>query len=340
MNPQSPFRSRPLYSGIQWRLTAAYVAVTIVAILAVEMAMALDVIPRSPAFLVGVAAIAGGLFGFLTARAIKRRLRAIARAAAAIAAGDLSQRLVVDGDDEIAELAEQFNEMAARLDANAAELRRLAAADERSRLAGELHDSVNQQIFSISMLAAAARKKLRSHPVSSEPESVSDVLSVPESVFDDLARLETLARDTHTEMRALIRELRPIALENADLSTALKQYVSDFGNRYGLTVVVDAPPIGRLPADLETALFRIAQEALGNAVRHSAAKQVHVSLRREDGAIDLSVQDDGRGFDMQAHGEGLGLHSMSERAQAFGGTCEVRSAPGQGCSVHVRVRVI
>ena len=294
--------------------------VTIVAILAVEVAMALAVIPRSPVFLVGAAAAAGGLFGFVTARAIKRRLRAIARAAAAIAAGDLSQRLAIDGDDEIAELAEQFNEMASRLDANAAELRRLAAADERSRLAGELHDSVNQQIFSISMLTATARKKLGDHPVS-----------------DDLARLETLARETHTEMRALIRELRPTALENADLSTALKRYVSDFGSRYGLTVVVDAPPIGHLPADLETALFRISQEALGNAVRHASAKRVHLSLRRDDAAIELSVQDDGRGFDVQAHGEGLGLHSMRQRAQAFGGTCEVRSAPGQGCSVHVRV---
>src|SRR3990172_2584528 len=244
------------------------------------------------------------------------------QAAAAIAAGDLSQRLAIDGDDEIAELAEQFNEMALRLDANAAELRRLAAADERSRLAGELHDSVNQQIFSISMLAATARKKMGSHPVS-----------------DDLARLETLARETHTEMRALVRELRPTALEHADLSTALKRYVSDFGSRYGLTVVVDAPPIGRLPADLETALYRIAQEALGNAVRHASAKQVHLSLRRDDGVIELSVQDDGHGFDVQAHREGLGLHSMRERAQAFGGTCEVRSEPGKGSSIYVRVRV-
>ena len=322
MNRQSPFRSRPLYSGIQWRLTATTVAVTVVAILAVEVAMALDVIPRSPVFLVGAAAVAGGLFGFLTSRAIKRRLRSIARAAAAIAAGDLSQRLAIDGDDEIAELAEQFNEMALRLDANAAELRRLAAADERSRLAGELHDSVNQQIFSISMLAATARKKMGSHPVS-----------------DDLARLEALARETHTEMRALVRELRPTALEHADLSTALKRYVSDFGSRYGLTVVVDAPPIGRLPVDLETALYRIAQEALGNAVRHASAKQVHLSLRRDDGVIELSVQDDGHGFDVQAHREGLGLHSMRERAQAFGGTCEVRSEPGKGSSIYVRVRV-
>ena len=323
MDQQSPFRSRPLYSGIQWRLTATYVVVAVVAILAVEVAMTLAVIPRSPVFLVGAAAAAGGVFGFVTARVIKRRLRAIARAAAAIAAGDLSQRLVIDGDDEIAELAEQFNETASRLDANAAELRRLAAADERSRLAGELHDSVNQQIFSISMLAATARKKVGSHPAS-----------------DDLARLETLARETHAEMRALVRELRPTTLEHADLSTALKRYVADFGSRYGLTVVVDAPPIGRLSADLETALYRIAQEALGNAVRHAAAKQAYLSLRRDGGAIELSIQDDGRGFDVQTHGDGLGLHSMQERAQAFGGTCEVRSAPGQGCSVHVRVRVI
>ena len=314
------FRSRHVYSGIQWRLTATYVAVTVFAILAVEVAVALDVIPRSPALLVGSAALASGAFGFITARVIKLRLRAIARASAAIAAGDLSQRLVIDGDDEIAELAEQFNEMAARIDGSATELRRLAAAAERSRLASELHDSVNQQIFSISMLAAAARKKLSDHPLAA-----------------DLARLEMLARETHTEMRTLIRELRPAALSDTDLSTALTRYVSSFNERYGLTVYVDAQPVGRLPVDLETALFRIAQEALGNAVRHSAARQIHLSLKREAGGIDLSVEDDGRGFDPSAHSDGLGLHSMGERARSIGGMYEVSSLPGHGCRVRVSV---
>jgi signal transduction histidine kinase len=308
-----------LYSGIQWRLTATYVAVTVFAILAVEIAVALDWIPRSPVLLVATAALAGGSFGFITARVIKLRLRAIARATAAIAAGDLSQRLVVDGDDEIAELADQFNDMAGRLDANAGELRRLAAASERSRLASDLHDSVNQQIFSISMLTATARRKLGDHALAA-----------------DLARLETLARETHTEMRALIRELRPTALEGTDLSAALTRYVADFKSRYGLEVVVDAPPIGRLSTDLETALFRIAQEALGNAVRHSAAKQIQIVVRREDGTIEMSVQDDGRGFDLKAHSEGLGLHSMRERAEAVDGTCDIASSPGQGCLVRVR----
>ncbi|HJW83922.1 MAG TPA: sensor histidine kinase [Anaerolineae bacterium] len=314
------FRARPVYTGIQWRLTATYVVVTVFAILAVEVAVALDVIPRSLALLVGAAAIAGGTFGFVTARVIKLRLRAIARASAAIAAGDLSQRLVIDGDDEIAELAEQFNEMAARLDANAAELRQLAAAAERSRLASELHDSVNQQIFSISMLAAAARKKLGDQPLA-----------------PDLARLETLAREAHAEMRALIRELRPAALDGADLSVALSRYVSDFEERYGLTVNVSAQPVGRLPIDLDTALFRIAQEALGNAVRHSAAKHIDLGLRHEGSTLELTVQDDGRGFDLTAHSDGLGLHSMGERARSIGGTYQVSSEPGRGCLVRVRV---
>lgn len=319
-NDQYPFRSRSVLSGIQWRLTATYVAVTVFAILAVEVAVAFNLIPRSLLLLVTTAALAGGTFGFVTARVIKLRLRAIARASAAIAAGDLSQRLVIDGDDEIAELAGQFNEMAARLDGNAVELRRLAAAAERSRLASELHDSVNQQIFSISMLAAAARKKAGDHPLA-----------------PDLARLETLAREAHSEMRALIRELRPAALDGNDLSGALTRYVADFKDRYGLEVQVDAQATGRLPIDLETALFRVAQEALGNAVRHSAAKHIRVDLRWEGGAIELSVRDDGRGFDPATHSDGLGLHSMGERARALGGTYDVISVPGQGCEVRVRI---
>jgi len=314
------FRSRLLYSGIQWRLTATYVAVTVFTILAVEVAVALDWIPRSLTLLLVAAGLTSAAFGFITARVIKLRLRAIARASAAIAAGDLSQRLTVDGDDEIAELTEQFNDMAARLDSNAVELRRLAATTERSRLASELHDSVNQQIFSISMMAAAVRKKLGDH-----------------SLAPEVAHLETLARETHAEMRALIRELRPTALDGSDLATALNHYVSDFNTRYGLSVVVDAQSPGRLPLDLETALFRIAQEALGNAVRHSAAKNIHLGLHRDGNELALSVQDDGHGFDMTAHSDGLGLHSMRERAQSVGGTYHVVSAPGEGCTVRVRV---
>jgi signal transduction histidine kinase len=155
----------------------------------------------------------------------------------------------------------------------------------------------------------------------------------------DLARLETLARETHAEMRALIRELRPTALDGADLAAALSRYVSDFNSRYGLTVVVDAPPVGRLSTDLETALFRIAQEALGNAVRHSAAKHIHLSLHRGENAVELSVRDDGRGFDLSAHSHGLGLYSMRERAESMGGTCEMISAPGQGSTVRVRAPI-
>jgi signal transduction histidine kinase len=250
---------------------------------------------------------------------IKLRLRAIARASAAIAAGDLSQRLVIDGDDEIADLAEQFNDMAARLDANAAELRRLAASAERSRLAGELHDSVNQQIFSISMLAAAINKKLGDHPLA-----------------PDVLRLSTLASETHTEMRALIRELRPAALDHHDLSSALKHYVADFGKRYNVTMQVDTQPVGQLSVEVESAFYRIAQEALGNAVRHAFAKHISLKLKRDNEAISLHVEDDGRGFDLSAHSDGLGLHTMRRRAESIGAEYEVKSAPGRGSRVRVR----
>jgi signal transduction histidine kinase len=106
-----------------------------------------------------------------------------------------------------------------------------------------------------------------------------------------------------------------------------------------LSVVVEAMPVGRLPIDTETALYRIAQEALGNAVRHSAARNIRLSLRRDGSLIELQVHDDGRGFDPAAHSEGLGLHSMRERAQSVGGVYEVHSAPGQGCVVSVRVPI-
>lgn len=321
MNDYSPLlRPRRLFASIQWRLTATYVAITVFAIMGVEVAVAFNWLPSSPLLLVGTAALAGGTFGFITARVIKLRLRALARASAAIAAGDLSQRLTIDGDDEIADLAEQFNDMAARLDANAGELRRLAASAERSRLASELHDSINQQIFSISMLAAAINKKLGNHPLAL-----------------DVMRLATLATETHTEMRALIRELRPAALAHHDLSAALKHYVADFGERYNVIMQIDTQPVGQLSAEVEAALYRIAQEALGNAVRHAFAKHVALKLQRQNETIELSIEDDGRGFDLSAHSDGLGLHTMRRRAESIGAEYDLSTTPGNGSCVQVRL---
>jgi signal transduction histidine kinase len=199
----------------------------------------------------------------------------------------------------------------------------LAALQERHRLARELHDSVSQALYGISLGAHTAREALKSEP---------------EQALASLEYVIALAEVGLAEMRALIFELRPESLETEGLGAALGKQVAILRTRHNLTVETDLNEEPELSFEQKEALYRIGVEALHNIVKHAHASMVEVRLRQQADEISLEVHDNGQGFDPRDSFPGhLGLSSMQERAAKIGGTLTVESAPGSGTRICVRV---
>ncbi len=196
-----------------------------------------------------------------------------------------------------------------------------AAEWERANLARELHDSVTQALFSMTLTTRSIEMLLQRDP---------------DAAARKLMELRELQRDALAEMRALIFELRPASLETDGLAQALRTHAAAVQGRTGLPVRVEADHIERLPLDLENALYRIAQEALHNVVKHASASGASIRLGEEAGTVRMAIEDDGHGFDQAAVPSGhLGLIGMRTRAERIQGTFAVTSRPGQGTRVEV-----
>ena len=202
----------------------------------------------------------------------------------------------------------------------------LAAGRERAYLAQELHDSVTQALFGMTLTSRAAEQLLATDPG---------------AAAEKLAQCRELAQEALTEMRSLIFEMRPGSLAEDGLLGALRKHVAAVEGRTGLPVVLEADEIGSLTPELEEALYRICQEALHNIVKHAAAHQAAVELRREADRVRMTISDDGLGFDpAAAAGERsghLGLAGIRTRAERFGGRLEVDSSPGSGTRLRVEL---
>jgi signal transduction histidine kinase len=213
-----------------------------------------------------------------------------------------------------------------------------AVMKERNRLARELHDSVSQALYGIGLGARTARTLLDRQSVDEETKA---------RLANPLDYVLSLADAGLAEMRALIFELRLDALEKEGLVAALSKHAEALHARHKLDVHTEFCEEPELPLETKEALYRIAQEALNNVVKHAHASQVEIRLavspaeRREEdreGAIALEIRDDGVGFDPQDEYPGhLGLQSMRERATRLGGTLEIESAPEHGTLLRVRI---
>ncbi len=197
-----------------------------------------------------------------------------------------------------------------------------AVLEERSRLARDLHDSVSQQLFSMTLTAQAARAQLDKNPQRSASQ---------------LERLQETASAALSEMRALIFQLRPPALAEQGLKEALQHHISVLSRREHLTMHYHAEGDDRHARGIEQPLFRITQEALNNVVRHARASSVEVTIDLQPDVIVLRIRDDGCGFDVRQHsgGQHLGMTSMHERASEIGATLTLRSQPGHGTEIEV-----
>lgn len=200
-----------------------------------------------------------------------------------------------------------------------------AALAERSRLARELHDSVTQSLYSVTLYAEAAARLISSNEVATAAEH--------------LRELRDTAQEALREMRLLIFELRPPLLEKSGLVAALQARLDAVEGRAGMRTDFQVEGSRRVPFGIEEELYHLAQEALNNVLKHANAKHVQVHLRFLQDGTWLEVMDDGVGFEPAAAraGGGLGLSGMEERAQRLGGQLQIESAPGKGTRVVVQV---
>jgi signal transduction histidine kinase len=201
--------------------------------------------------------------------------------------------------------------------------RELSVTEERNRLARELHDSVVQMLFSISLTAEAMTGLIDRNPDEAKAQAEA---------------LRELARQASQEMRSLIFELRPAELESDGLLPTLAKHIDVVRRVSHKEIELRDDGYVRQPLALEKELFRIVQEALNNAVKHSEASQIAVSLGTNDGQARVTVKDDGVGFDPAdplIRTRRLGLTSMEERAEALGGKMRIKSKRGKGTRVLV-----
>jgi signal transduction histidine kinase len=221
---------------------------------------------------------------------------------------------------------------------------RVAVLEERQRIARDLHDSVTQQIFAMKLIAETLASACRRDPDEAVRRS---------------ERLTELTRTALAEMRALVAELRPdddlagapaasgiAMLRQKGLVAAIRRHADEVAAD-AIEVVIDAETYNGQPRASEEALYRIAQEALSNAVKHAGASRITIRLSADSSAVRLSVRDDGAGFDPHvielrddaddSRDGGYGLTTMRERAHALGGVLDVRSSPGRGTVVEAAI---
>ncbi len=198
------------------------------------------------------------------------------------------------------------------------QLHDLAVAEERNRLARDLHDSVKQQVFATLMQLGAARVLLPHEPQAAQVHVVE---------------AEQLAQQAGAELSLLIHELRPLILSDKGLPEALQAYTRDWSRQTSIQAVIHTRGGRPLPSATEHALLRVAQEALANVARHSYATTVTIDLTYAPNKVTLIITDNGRGFDHSTTSHGVGLASMRERLERLGGHLQVQSKSGAGTRI-------
>jgi PAS domain S-box-containing protein len=205
------------------------------------------------------------------------------------------------------------------------QVRQTAVTAERNRLARDLHDSVAQALYSMTLYAEATNRAMAA--------GKQDV------VTENMRELHDMAREAMLDMRLLIFELHPPVLEDEGLVAALQARIAAVENRGGVQAEVCTDGERRLPLPIEEALYWITQEALNNAVKHAQAQHVTVHLRFDEAKVYLEVRDDGLGFDAAdaEHAGGLGMRGIKERVQQIDAKLHIHSIPEEGTTIKVEV---
>jgi len=301
---------------------------------------------------VGMIVLTALIVNFSMNSLVIKRLEKLARALQGFGQGRHDIRFEGGGSDEIGQLGEVFNEMGQRIEVEEVEnqelsaqlqnqniqrgelLKRLITAqeDERKRVARELHDDLGQALSALSLQVQSLERLFGSSP---------------DEAIEQLNQISDLIAETTDRMYELILALRPSALDQFGLVAALRNHAEKFLDGSGISFSLDASRYsGRLSPDLETALYRVFQEALSNVRRHSQAEHVEITLELSDGIFFGKIEDDGKGFDLQSveiNGDdprGLGMLSIKERITQYCGHVEINSQIGKGTTISIRLSTV
>ncbi|QBD78161.1 HAMP domain-containing protein [Ktedonosporobacter rubrisoli] len=265
------------------------------------------------------AGLTGVISGALTSRRLVRRFQQLSQKAELWSQGDFSSLVNDLSEDELGQLSRRFNMMAQQLQSFVKTRQELATSQERERMARELHDSVKQQVFALYMQIKGAKAML---------------LKQRDGLLPRLEQAETLLQQVQEDLAGLIYELRPAGLARKTFSQALQDQLEQWSQQTGIEASFQGDEALSLPPAQEDALYRLLQEALSNIARHSAASCVAVKLEKLPDKHCLVISDNGQGFDLASRtGKGLGLLSMRERLEPFGGGLHIQSTPPKGTTV-------
>lgn len=252
--------------------------------------------------------------------------------------GKWKERLHWQDENEFSIIAEDLNALAEHIEEQVDTLQRLAeeksilaqqaqtaaAIEERQKIARDLHDSISQQLFALTMLSSAALKGERTR----------------EDLLDSLNEISKISAQSQLEMRALLLHLRPIQLEGESLSDATIKLLRDIQQKFQIKCQASIDEVPPLPQAVEEHLFRIIQEAITNILRHSGATHLKCQLTERGDSIYVYIADNGMGFQLDSAKAGsYGLSTMKERCEEIGGIFTVRSIPEKGTYIEVLVPI-
>jgi NarL family two-component system sensor histidine kinase LiaS len=270
-----------------------------------------------------VALPVGALFGWLVTRGLRKRLVNLSAASQAWSKGDFSVSPRDPSGDEIGELTRNLTGMAEQLQNLIHTNDELARMEERNRLARDLHDTVKQQTYAARMQLTAAKNLLGSDP---------------SAAVGHLDTALQLNRETQQELKLIIDELRPAALQGKGLAQAVKEYAERWQEHTGIKVETVISGERSLPLEVEQVLYRVLQEALSNIARHAEADRVGISLNAGPEKVTLVIADNGRGFDVnEVSSSSYGLSGMTTRLSEIGGALHVDSTLSAGTTLTAEV---
>ncbi|MCM3616974.1 sensor histidine kinase [Sutcliffiella horikoshii] len=278
--------------------------------------------------------------GYKQSGYIKKRVEDISTFIATLGRGKFSERIAVDQTDELGRLTEDINQLANKIQNQVKSLQKLAeeknelaikahnaaTIEERQRLARELHDSVSQQLFALSIMSSAAIRMF-------------DVY--PEEAKKQLTDIASIAAQAQGEMRALLLHLRPVSLTNDTLCVGIHKLLEELEERTPITFQKDIQEIHALSNATEDHLFRIIQEAISNILRHADATIVKLDMHQKGNQyVYIFISDNGKGFEIDQHKQAsYGLHTMKERCEEIGGQFSIRSKKGVGTHIEIHIPI-